>query len=138
MMNWTFPFLSRPMDSRVCASRPCMRSTTKMAMSHMEEPRVRRLLGEEQKEGRSHTILYTHHTLHTAQISHHHITHTTHHTGVTPGIACNRISAPMTTHRRAGTVQTLTDLMLYKQLMQSIQITLVNSPFKKKGEKLFY
>ena len=38
--------LSRPSDSSVCGSRPCMMSTTRMAMSHSPEPRERRLVND--------------------------------------------------------------------------------------------
>jgi len=31
-------------DSRVCGSRPCMMSTTRIARSHSDDPRLRRLL----------------------------------------------------------------------------------------------
>ena len=43
-MNGVFLAFSRLMDSIVCCSMPCMRSTTKMAMSHKLEPRDRRLV----------------------------------------------------------------------------------------------
>ena len=36
--------LSRLIDSIVCGSSPCIMSTTRIAMSHSEEPRLRRLL----------------------------------------------------------------------------------------------
>ena len=41
-------------DSSVWGSRPCIISTTRMAMSHIEEPRTRKLLevGEEERERR--------------------------------------------------------------------------------------
>lgn len=45
-MNGVFLVLSRLMDSKVCSSRPCMMSTTRMAMSHREDPRDLRLLKE--------------------------------------------------------------------------------------------
>mmetsp|Transcript_80089 Transcript_80089/g.244863 ORF Transcript_80089/g.244863 Transcript_80089/m.244863 type:complete len:207 (+) Transcript_80089:1309-1929(+) len=37
-------FFSNSKDSTVCGSRPCMMSMTKIAMSHKDEPRTRRLL----------------------------------------------------------------------------------------------
>ena len=37
-------FFSNSIDSRVCGSRPCMMSTTRMARSHKEDPRVLRLV----------------------------------------------------------------------------------------------
>ena len=43
-MKGHFFSFSRLMDSRVWGSRPCMMSTTKMAMSHREDPRFLRLL----------------------------------------------------------------------------------------------
>lgn len=45
-MKGHFFSLSRLMDSSVCGSRPCMMSTTRMAMSHSELPRFLRLLQE--------------------------------------------------------------------------------------------
>lgn len=45
-MNGHFFSLRRLMDSSVCGSRPCMMSTTRMAMSHSELPRFLRLLQE--------------------------------------------------------------------------------------------
>ena len=42
-MNGVLRILSRLMDSMVCGSRPCMRSTTRTAMSHRPDPRDRRL-----------------------------------------------------------------------------------------------
>ncbi len=44
-MNGVLPFMRMLIDSSVCGSRPCIRSTTRTAMSHSEDPRVRRLLG---------------------------------------------------------------------------------------------
>jgi hypothetical protein len=38
--------LSRLMDSMVCCSRPCIRSTMSTAMSHSPEPRARRLVND--------------------------------------------------------------------------------------------
>ena len=39
-------------DSSVWGSRPCIMSTTRIAMSHIEEPRTRKLLdGEGEKAG---------------------------------------------------------------------------------------
>lgn len=48
-----FPFRRIESDSRVWGSSPCIMSTTRMAMSHMEEPRTRRLLegGREGEDG---------------------------------------------------------------------------------------
>ena len=42
--NGVFLFLSKFIDSIVCGSRPCMMSTTRIAMSHNVEPRERKLL----------------------------------------------------------------------------------------------
>ncbi len=42
MTKGTFFFLSRLIDSIVCGSRLCMISTTRIAMSHKDEPRSRR------------------------------------------------------------------------------------------------
>lgn len=44
MMKGVFRIFSNPMDSTVWGSRPCMRSTTRMAMSHSPDPRERRLV----------------------------------------------------------------------------------------------
>lgn len=44
MMKGVFRIFSRLMDSMVCGSRLCMRSITRMAMSHRLLPRERRLL----------------------------------------------------------------------------------------------
>ena len=41
-----FRMRSRLSDSIVCCSSPCMMSTTRMAMSHSPEPRVRRLVND--------------------------------------------------------------------------------------------
>ena len=54
-MKGVFPFRRMDRDSSVWGSRPCIMSTTRMAMSHIEEPRTRKLLevGEEEgEEGR--------------------------------------------------------------------------------------
>ena len=51
-MKGVFPFRKIESDSRVWGSSPCIMSTTRMAMSHMEEPRTRRLLKGEGGEGR--------------------------------------------------------------------------------------
>ena len=42
--------LSRLIDSMVWGSRPCMMSTTRMAISQRDEPRLRRLLGQEEEQ----------------------------------------------------------------------------------------
>lgn len=44
MMKGVLRILRRLMDSMVCGSRLCMRSTTRTAMSHRLLPRERRLL----------------------------------------------------------------------------------------------
>ena len=51
-MKGVFPFRRMDRDSSVWGSRPCIMSTTRMAMSHIEEPRTRKLLevGEEERE----------------------------------------------------------------------------------------
>lgn len=53
-MKGVFPFRRMDRDSSVWGSRPCIISTTRMAMSHIEEPRTRKLLevGEEERERR--------------------------------------------------------------------------------------
>lgn len=43
-MKGVFLFFRSWIDSIVCGSRPCMISTTRMAKSHKEDPRLRRLL----------------------------------------------------------------------------------------------
>lgn len=50
MMNGVLRSLRRLMDSIVCGSRPCMISTTRMARSHREDPRDRRLLSTSQEK----------------------------------------------------------------------------------------
>lgn len=42
--NGVFLDFNKFIDSMVCGSKPCMMSTTKMAISQSDEPRVRRLL----------------------------------------------------------------------------------------------
>ena len=46
MMKGVLRCLRRLMDSMVCCSRPCMMSTTRMAMSHRLEPRDRRFVND--------------------------------------------------------------------------------------------
>ena len=43
-MKGVFRILSSSIDSTVWGSSPCMRSTTRMAMSHSPDPRERRLV----------------------------------------------------------------------------------------------
>lgn len=50
MMNGVLRSLRRLMDSIVCGSSPCMISTTRMAKSHREDPRDRRLLSTSTKK----------------------------------------------------------------------------------------
>lgn len=57
-MKGHFFSLSRLMDSSVCGSRPCMTSTTRMAMSHSELPRFLRLLQEPTEEKVQHLSSY--------------------------------------------------------------------------------
>lgn len=44
--------LSRLIDSMVWGSRPCMMSTTRMAISQRDEPRLRRLLEQEEEQSK--------------------------------------------------------------------------------------
>ena len=40
----TFFFFNKFSDSIVCGSRPCIKSTTRIAISHIADPRIRKLL----------------------------------------------------------------------------------------------